>query len=421
MFKGKGCKIIALILVCAFMFTLTACGGTQKQDAAPTPAAAPAPAAPPPEPVKIGLLTSQTGALQAYGAQHINGFKLGIQYATGGTNKAGGRDLQFIYEDTETKPEVAKQKAIKLYEQDKVDFLVGCASSTDALAVVPLAEEYQKIMVVEPAVADTITGAAWNKYIFRTGRNSSQDAAAGAAAIAAPGRKIGILAQDNAYGRDGGAAFKKLIEKLGASISIEEYADPNSTDITAHIQKLIAAKPDYVWVIWAGANTPWQQLQDLQVQEKGVKLATIAADIAALKTMQNCLGVEGFTVYHHLSPVNPEAKKINDWLVAEHKKQHNNEPPDIFTAGGFAAAMAVVAALEKTNGDTNPDVLIAAMEGMSFDTPKGKMTFRKEDHQALQVLYAMKLEKVDGFDYPIPVTLKELTPEETAPPIMNQR
>ena len=403
-------RITALLLLFAFMFSLTACGGggaSEKKEEA--------------KPVKIGLLTSQTGALQAYGAQHIAGFKLGVQYGTNGTNKVAGKDLQLIFEDTENKPEVAKQKAIKLFEQDKIDFLVGTASSSDALAVVPLAEEYKKIMVVEPAVADPITGKSWNKYIFRTGRNSSQDAAAAAAAIARPGTKIGLLAQDNAYGRDGGTAFKREVEKIGAKIIIEEYPAANATDFTPHIQKIIAAKPDIVWVIWSGANTPWQQLQDLKVQEKGIKLSTCAADIAALKTMQACVGMQGFTVYHHLAPISAEAKKINDWFVAEHKKQYNGNPPDIFTAGGFAAAMSIITALEKTKGDTNPDTLIAAMEGMSFDTPKGKMTFRKEDHQALQVLYAIELRKVDGYDYPVPVSTREMTPEETAPPIMNQR
>ena len=42
--------------------------------------------------------------------------------------------------------------------------------------MLPVAEEYKKILLVEPAVADSITGDKWNKYIFRTGRNSSQDA-----------------------------------------------------------------------------------------------------------------------------------------------------------------------------------------------------------------------------------------------------
>jgi len=52
---------------------------------------------------------------------------------------------------------------------------------------------------------------------------------------------------------------------------------------------------------------------------------------------------------------------------------------------------AVVAALKKTNGDTNTDKLIAAMEGMTFETPKGPMTFRKEDHQAMQSMYHFRV------------------------------
>ena len=120
-----------------------------------------------------------------------------------------GRKIEFIVEDTETKPEVAVQKATKLLEDDEVDFLVGSSSSGDTLAVFPLAEEYEKIMIVEPAVADSITGSEYNPYIFRTARNSSQDAVAGAAAIAGKGVKIVTLAPDNSFGRDGVAAFKE--------------------------------------------------------------------------------------------------------------------------------------------------------------------------------------------------------------------
>ena len=129
-----------------------------------------------------------------------------------------GKKIEFIIEDTETKPEVAVQKATKLLEEDGVDFLVGSSSSGDTLAVFPLAEEYEKVMVVEPAVADSITGSEFNPYIFRTARSSSQDAVAGAAAIAKKGVKIATLAPDNAFGRDGVAAFKEAAEKLGAEV-----------------------------------------------------------------------------------------------------------------------------------------------------------------------------------------------------------
>jgi branched-chain amino acid transport system substrate-binding protein len=415
-----------LALVFAFLLILSACGSSETatdegtdSDETTTDSGSTDSASKPEEkkePIKIGVLASTTGPLETYGKMTINGFELGLEYATDGTMEVNGHRIEFFVEDTETKPEVAIQKATKLLEEVGVDFLVGSSSSGDTLAVLPLAEEYKKIMVVEPAVADSITGSEWNKYIFRTARNSSQDAVAGAAAIAGEGVKIATLAPDYAFGHDGIAAFKEAAEKLGAEVIHEEFADPTATDFTANIQKIIDAKPDYLFVVWAGANSPWNQIADMKVQEKGIKISTGAPNIAALSTMGGLVGMEGFTVYYHNLPSNP----VNDWLVEEHKKRFNGEVPDLFTPGGMSAAIAIVEALKKTEGNTDTDTLISTMEGMSFDTPKGKMTFRADDHQALQSLYAIRLEKVDGVDYPVPVLIRELSPEETAPPVRNK-
>ena len=364
--------------------------------------------------IKIGVLASLTGALESYGKQTQRGFDLGIEYATGGTMEANGKKIEIVYEDTETKPEVAVQKATKLLEDDQVDFLVGSSSSGDTLAVLPLAEEYEKIMVVEPAVADSITGSEFNEYIFRTGRNSSQDAYAAAAAIAGKGVKIATFAPDYSFGWDGVNAFKTAAEKLGAEIVLEEYADPAATDFTSNLQKVIDAKPDYLFVVWAGANSPWNQIADLKIQEKGIKISTGAPDIIALQFMNPLVGMEGFSVYYHTLPQND----VNKWLVDEYQKRFN-EVPDLFTPGGMSAAIAIVEALKQSDGDADANKLIDVMEGMSFETPKGKMTFREEDHQALQSMYSIRLEQQDGVDYPVPVLIRELSPEETAPPVMN--
>lgn len=364
--------------------------------------------------IKIGVLASLTGALESYGKQTQRGFDLGIEYATDGTMEVNGKKIEIIYEDTETKPEVAVQKATKLLEDDKVDFLVGSSSSGDTLAVLPLAEEYEKIMVVEPAVADSITGSEFNEYIFRTGRNSSQDAYAAAAAIAGKGVKIATFAPDYSFGWDGVEAFKTAAEKLGAEIVKEEFADPAATDFTSNLQKIIDAKPDYLFVVWAGANSPWNQIADLKLQEKGIKISTGAPDIIALKFMNPLVGMEGFSVYYHTLPQND----VNKWLVDEHQKRFN-EVPDLFTPGGMSSAISIVEALKKSEGDADANKLIGIMEGMSFETPKGTMTFREEDHQALQSMYSIRLEKQEGFDYPVPVLIRELSPEETAPPVMN--
>lgn len=364
--------------------------------------------------IRIGVLASLTGALESYGKQTQRGFDLGIEYATGGTMEVNGKKIEIIYEDTETKPEVAVQKATKLLEDDQVDFLVGSSSSGDTLAVLPLAEEYEKIMVVEPAVADSITGSEFNEYIFRTGRNSSQDAYAAAAAIAGEGVKIATFAPDYSFGWDGVNAFKTAAEKLGAEIVLEEYADPAATDFTSNLQKVMDAKPDYLFVVWAGANSPWNQIADLKIQEKGIKISTGAPDIIALQFMNPLVGMEGFSVYYHTLPQND----VNKWLVEEHQKRFN-EVPDLFTPGGMSAAISIVEALKKSDGDADANKLIDVMEGMSFETPKGTMTFREEDHQALQSMYSIRLEKQEGVDYPVPVLIRELSPEETAPPVMN--
>src|SRR5690625_1020184 len=366
------------------------------------------------ETIKIGVLASLTGALESYGKQTRQGFDLGLEYATDGTLEINNKKIEVIYEDTETKPEVAVQKATKLLEDDKVDFLVGSSSSGDTLAVLPLAEEYEKIMVVEPAVADSITGEEFNKFIFRTARNSSQDAVAGAAAIAEPGVKIATFAPDYSFGWDGIKAFKLAAEELGAEIVLEEYADPDATDFTSNLQKVVEANPDYLYVVWAGANTPWNQINDLKIQEKGIKISTGVADIATLPTLSPLVGMEGFTVYYHTLPDNP----VNDWLIEKHQERFD-EVPDLFTPGGMTAALSIVEALELSDGDADAEVLIDVMEGMSFDTPKGPMTFREEDHQALQSLYSVTLEEQKDLPHPVPVLIKELTPEETAPPIMN--
>lgn len=367
--------------------------------------------------IKVGVLASLTGALESYGKQTRNGFELGLEYATDGTMEVAGKKIEVIFEDTETKPEVAVQKATKLLEEDEVDFLVGSSSSGDTLAVLPLAEEYEKIMIIEPAVADSITGSEFNPYLFRTGRNSSQDAVAGAAAIAGEGVKIATFAPDYSFGWDGVSAFKAAAEKLGAEIVLEEYADPAATDFTSNLQKIIQADPDYLFVVWAGANSPWNQIADLKLQEKGIKISTGAPDIPALSIMEPLVGMEGFSVYYHTLPNNP----INDWLVEEHKKRFNGEVPDLFTPGGMTAAIAIVEALTKSEGNADGTALIDIMEGMSFETPKGTMTFRPEDHQALQSLYSIKLEKQEGVDYPVPVLIRELSPEETEPPILNNK
>ncbi|MBW2207515.1 MAG: substrate-binding domain-containing protein [Deltaproteobacteria bacterium] len=372
------------------------------------------------DPIKIGIMQGLSGPYEIYGKAEVTGFKMGLEYFTKGTNKIIGRDVKLFVEDTQLKAARAKMLLTKLYSDDKVDLVIGPTSSGVALAVLPVAKEFKKILIVEPAVADAITGSHWNRYIFRTGRNSGQDAISNATAISKPGVSIATIAQDYAFGKDGVAAYKKAAEKLGAKIVHEEYADPKGTDFTAPVQRIIEAlkdkpKPKYVFVIWAGKGGPIPQLISAGLDKYGIEITSGGNVLAALKVMKPLKGMRGSIYYYYENPKNP----VNDWLVKEHYKRFN-EPPDFFTCGGFAAASAVVSGITKAGG-TDTEMLIKAMEGMTFMTPKGNMKFRKEDHQALQVMFAFPLDVKPDVEWAIPVLTKELSMEETAPPIMNKR
>src|SRR5437899_12317941 len=99
-------------------------------------------------------------------------------------------------------------------------------------------------MIVETAVADQITGEKWNRYIFRTGRNSSQDAISNALAIGKQGVTVATLAQDYAFGRDGVAACKDALANTGATLAAEEYGPTTTTDFTAPGQPRVDAPKD---------------------------------------------------------------------------------------------------------------------------------------------------------------------------------
>ncbi len=372
--------------------------------------------------IRIAHVYSKTGPLEAYGKQTQVGLMMGLDYATGGTMMVAGKKIVVIEKDDQGKPDVGKSLLAAAYGDDKVDLAVGPSGSGVALAMLPVAEEFKKILLVEPAVADAITGEKWNKYIFRTGRSSSQDAISNAVASDHEGVVIATIAQDYAFGRDGVKAFKDQLKKT--KIVHEEYLPPATTDFTAGILRAVDALKDkpgknnkFIAVVWAGAANPFNALAAMDLDKRfGIRVGSGGNILPAMTAYKQFPGMEGATYYYFGIPKNP----VNEWLVANHYRQFK-QPPDFFTAGGMSAAIAIVEALKKTNGDTGTNKLIKTMEGMSFETPKGRMTFRAEDHQAMQSMYHFRIKVDPAFAWGVPELVREIKPEEMNVPIRNKR
>ncbi|MEY8842786.1 ABC transporter substrate-binding protein, partial [Cribrihabitans sp. XS_ASV171] len=257
------------------------------------------------------------------------------------------------------------------------------------------------------------------RYIFRTGRNSSQDAVSNAIALAGENVQIATLAQDYAFGRDGVAAFKEALEGAGGAIAHEEYVPTDTTDFTAAAERIFNAMKDLegekkLFVIWAGGNNPMSKINAMDPSRFGIEMATGGNILAAMSAYKEFPGMEGATYYYYEIPDNP----VNDWLVETHQERFGS-PPDFFTAGGMAAGIAVVEAIKKA-GSTDTEALIEAMEGMEWETPKGTMRFRPEDHQAMQSMYHFKIKVDPEVEWAIPELVRELTIDDLPIPIRNQ-
>lgn len=370
------------------------------------------------DPVKIALIHGLSGStFEVFSKQSHTGFKLGLEYATNGTMKIKGRDIEIIEKDTQFKPDVARAVLAEAYGDDDVLIAVGGTSSGVTKGMLPIAEEYQRILLVEPAVADSLTGPDSNRYVFKTSRNSSMDMQAQALALKpGPDLFVATLAEDYAFGKDGIAAFKQAMEGSGATIVAEEYVPLKTTDFTAAAERMFAALKDkegrkVILIYVAGGGDPMGKIKGMEPERYGIEISTGGHILPVLPTYKKVPGMEGAVYYYYENPKNP----INDWLVAEHTKRFGS-PPDFFTAGGMAAALAVVKALESTD-DWDTENLIKVMEGMKWDTPKGEMEFRAEDHQALQSMYHFKIRVDDNVDWAIPELVREIKPSEMNIPI----
>ncbi|WP_307690741.1 substrate-binding domain-containing protein [Variovorax ginsengisoli] len=372
------------------------------------------------KPIKIALIASKTGPSEAYARDTERGLRLGLDYLTQGTMTLLGRKIEVIVKDDQMKPELSKAMLTEALADDKADIAVGTSWSGGALSMAPVAEEYGKILMLEPAIADSLTGSAWNKYLFRASRNSFQDALASAAGLK-DGDNIAFLAPDYVYGKDGVRAFKEALiaTQSKAKVIHEEFVPLSTSDFTAPMQRIFDRMKDlqgkkYLMVIW-GAPNPIRKISELNPGRYGIEFLSIGgANLENAKPWKG-LDITGGIFYYYGFPKNA----MNDWLVAEHQKRYQ-VPPDLFTAGGFVTAAAIVAGIRKANSVDTPK-LIAAMEGMEFDTPKGKMTFRKEDHQALQTQYQFRMKKNPASEWDLFDLVREIPASEMPLPITVKR
>jgi branched-chain amino acid transport system substrate-binding protein len=357
------------------------------------------------EPVKVGLITDETGALAIYGAHVLRAFPLGMEYATGsegedGVYQLGDCQIEVIVRDDQSDPQTTATVGRELIEGVGVDIIVGSVSSAATATLQELARENEVVLIAAPAAANDITGVSFNEYTFRTSRNNYQDAVNICEYLTNEYDNLVQIAPDYSFGQGSAAAFRDACTLYGATFVADDiFAPADTTDFTPYMDPVLEAidnDAEALIVTWAGGGfVPLiQAANDLGVTDEIPVAAGFVDNVVMPVFFANSVGSTSGILYHYTLPDN----EINDWLV-EQSMERFDTPPDLFDADAFNAAIMVVEALKATGGDTSAAALIEAMEGMEFEGPKGTIYIRPEDHVAIQDMYIATLTNVDDPEF----------------------
>ncbi len=363
-----------------------------------------------PAPVKVGIVTEETGIYSAYITEWLDGMKIGFDYATKGTNKVDGHQIKLTTEDDADNPTTAVSDFKSLVGAGyKIIGGTGDSGIADELA--PLAAQNKVVYISGAAADDEITGI--NRYTFRSGRQTYQDVTTATSYVKALGtaKSILVLAQDYAFGEsyvtDATAAFGALGDTVTSDL-----VPLTTTDFTPVALQVAQDKPDIVFLAWAGTTgAPLAQALDQAGVFSTSHVITGLANIATYPFYGTAgLNFNYISLYTYQSPHN----SVNNFLIEQMRKQYHTVP-DLFTADGFVWSEMVVRAIQ-TGGGTNVMKMIKGLEGWTFQAPKGTQTIRASDHAMLQPMFQVALVQTVTGAYQ-PVTLATLTATETAPPV----
>ncbi|MEI7427477.1 MAG: ABC transporter substrate-binding protein [Betaproteobacteria bacterium] len=341
-------------------------------------------------PIKIGVVTPLSGTYTPIGQQ----VKMGLELATKEVNAAGGimgRKVELIFEDEEANPAVATQKAEKLFQVSNVDFLTGTVNSGSTLAVGQLAERNNKLIATTVSFADSITGDKCSPNVFRVNARAGMQSAALAAWLAKdkPNANVFFIGPDYEMGRSTVAAFKKAAEEKGAKSVGEIFAPLDNKDYSPYFGQVRAAKPNVIYTSVAGNDTVRLLTQ---MSEYGVNKGVTLVGAAGTVTSQNITAIgsaaEGYVtgVGYSAKADTPANKKFLTAFQAEFKTA-----PDLYGTDSYGLIYFYKGAVEKAKS-TETDKVRAAMKDLEWATPQGMKKMRAGDHQAMQEMYAVKIE-----------------------------
>jgi branched-chain amino acid transport system substrate-binding protein len=342
------------------------------------------------EPIKIGLILPMSGPFASTGKQIAAGASL---YMRQNGDRVAGRKLQLIVKDDTGVADITKRIAQELIVADKVTALAGFGLTPLALATAPLATQAKTPMIVMSAATAIITERS--PFIIRTAQVVPQIAAPFGTWVAKEGmKKVVTIVSDYGPGHDVEKWFSDALKASGGEAQNMRVPLQNP-DFAPFLQRAAEAKPDALLVfVPSGMGTQFmKQFSERGLDKSGIRLIGTGdvTDDDILDAMGDvALGV---VTAHHYSAAHDSTE--NKAFVAAFKAANGGARPNFMAVQGYDGMHVLYEGLKKTGG-AGGDVLIDAMKGLVWMSPRGPVSIDPVTRDIVQNVYIRKVERSGG-------------------------
>ncbi len=339
--------------------------------------------------IKFGLDDPLTGTYAELGKNE----QIGCQLAISQINAKGGilgRQTQLLVEDsTSADTGIAVQKARKLIERDKVDFLFGNVNSAMALAIGEVANQAKKLLIVTGGHTDGVTGTDCHWNVFRVCNTTRMETdAVSKTLLSKYGKRWYFLTPDYAFGHTLQQGFEANLKKFGGTEVGSSLTPLGTTDYSSYLIKAQAANPDVIIFLQAGDDAVNALKQAVEFGlNKRFHIAGAQQELEVLEGLPPDARIGTWVFeWYWVQPNVPHVKEF----VAEIRKVNGGKVPTARHWFGYTAAWtcALVANQEKT---LDPLKLAKALEGFKLPPEIALMPYdtfyRAGDNQLMPTLY----------------------------------
>jgi branched-chain amino acid transport system substrate-binding protein len=341
--------------------------------------------------IKIGLVMPMTGTVGAAGQEAVAGMRL---YMAQHGDTIAGKKIEILLRDDGSVPDVAKRLAQELVVNDHVAIL-GAGTTPSAMSMAPIATESKTPAVVMISGTSVVTERS--PYYVRTCFTLGEQSGIMADwALKNGSKKVVSVLSDWAPGAEAGKVFEQHFTQGGGQLLETLKVPLQNPDFAPFLQRAHDLQPDtlFVFVPAGHAGTFARQFAERGLDKSGIKLigpGDIVDDNDLPTSGDSLLGVVTAGFY---SAAHPSA--MNKKYVADYAKATGGKRANFISVGGYDGMHLINAALHKTGGMTDPEALLAAMKGMSWESPRGPVSIDPATRDIVQNIYIRKVEKKDG-------------------------